>query len=68
MIEGVVVSFDEHAGWGVLETGDGESLFFHCVGIRGGTRSIPVGVRVAATRSVGQRGHDEADDVHRLAP
>ena len=68
MIDGVVASFDESAGWGVLVTADGERLFFHCVNIRGGGRRIPVGERVAATRAVGQRGRDEAVDVHLLVP
>lgn len=67
MIEGLVSAFDEHAGWGVLETDGGERLFFHCVHIRGGSRSIAVGTRAGATRSVGQRGRDEAVDVHALA-
>lgn len=68
MIEGVVAAFDEPAGWGVLAADDGERLFFHCVSIRGGGRSIPVGARVGATRSVGQRGRDEAVDIHLVAP
>ncbi|HET9090357.1 MAG TPA: hypothetical protein VFN54_08715 [Acidimicrobiales bacterium] len=66
MIEGVIADFDEHAGWGLLAADDGETYFFHCVSIRGGGRHINVGVRVGATRSVGQRGHDEASDVHLL--
>ncbi len=66
MIEGVVADFDEHAGWGVLAADDGERFFFHCVSIRGGGRRIDVGVRAGATRSVGQRGRDEATDVHLL--
>ena len=68
MIKGVVASFDEHAGWGVLAADDGEQLFFHCVSIRGGGRSVPVGARVGASRAVGQRGHDEAADVHLITP
>ena len=67
MIEGVVADFDERAGWGVLATDDGERLFFHCVGIRGGGRRVAVGARVGATRVVGQRGRDEAVDIHLVA-
>ncbi len=59
--------FDEHAGWGTLETAGGEVLFFHCVSIRGGGRRIERGTRVGATRGPGQRGRDEATDVHPLA-
>ena len=66
MIEAVVASFDEHAGWGTLTSTTGESLFFHCVNIRGGARTIDAGVRVGATRVAGQRGRDEATDVHPL--
>ena len=68
MIEGVVANFDDHAGWGVLVTNGGEQLFFHCVSIRGGGRTIAVHARVGAVRSVGQRGRDEALDVYLLAP
>lgn len=66
MIEAVVATFDEHAGWGTLECATGEMLFFHCVEIRGGTRTIDRGVRVGATRTPGHRGRDEAADVHPL--
>lgn len=66
MIEAVVATFDEHAGWGTLESTTGETLFFHCVAIRGGGRTIERGVRVGATRAAGQRGRDEATDVHPL--
>jgi cold shock CspA family protein len=68
VIEGVVAAFDDHAGWGVLETDVGEQIFFHCVSIRGGGRTIAVGARVGATRTAGQRGRDEAVDVHLVEP
>ena len=61
-----MATFDEHAGWGTLECATGETLFFHCVEIRSGTRTIDRGVRVGATRTLGHRGRDEAADVHPL--
>jgi cold shock CspA family protein len=67
VIEAVVASFDEHAGWGTLASPSGETLFFHCVEIRGGSRRIDVGTRVMATRVAGQRGRDEAADVHPMS-
>ncbi len=62
-----MASFDERAGWGTLTSTSGESLFFHCVEIRGGSRSIDVGTRVWATRVAGQRGRDEAADVRPMS-
>ncbi|MGH9021378.1 MAG: hypothetical protein ACRDV0_10240 [Acidimicrobiales bacterium] len=55
-----VVSFDAARGLGLLETDEGESLSFHCVEIADQSRSITVGARVSASRSVGRLGYDEA--------
>ncbi len=59
-MRGVVAEFDAARGLGVIVTDDGESLAFHCVAIADGSRSIAVGTRVEAARSVGRLGRDEA--------
>ena len=46
MSRGVVVSFDEHVGLGVVQTQDGTDYSFHCTQIAGGSRTIDVGARV----------------------
>ena len=56
---GVVQSFDDNRGDGVVRSDGGESFYFHCVSISDGTRHIDAGVRVSARRSVGLRGRDE---------
>ncbi len=60
MIEGVVEEFDAYRGVGVVRARGGERLFFHCVEIADGSRSIDVGTPVRARRAAGQRGDDEA--------
>ncbi len=42
---------------------NGERLYFHCVDIADGTRTIGVGERVTAERTVGHLGHDEAVEI-----
>ncbi|HEY7930935.1 MAG TPA: hypothetical protein VIC81_01570 [Acidimicrobiales bacterium] len=59
-IRGTVVDFEERRGDGWLTSDQGESLYFHCVEIADGTRSILVGARVRARRGPGRRGVDEA--------
>ncbi len=66
MLTGRVTAFDERSGVGEFTTDNGESLFFHCVSIADGSRTIPVGVRASAERSVGHRGRDEAAAVTSL--
>jgi cold shock CspA family protein len=66
VVEGTVEAFDERRGDGWLVTDGGERFYFHCVVIASGSRSIPVGVRVSAKRSVGRLGRDEVDDVRQL--
>ncbi len=60
MIEGVVEEFDVYRGVGVVRDDRGERLFFHCVEIADGSRSIEPGTSVRAQRAAGQRGSDEA--------
>lgn len=63
-IVGVVESFDEAFGTGVIRSDAEERLAFHCIEIADGTRTIAVGTPVRATRSVGRRGHDEATAIY----
>ncbi len=65
-VRGTVESFDEVRGLGVVRSDDGHSLGFHCVDIADGTRSIDVGARVRAVRSVGRLGHDEVTFVEKV--
>jgi cold shock CspA family protein len=66
IVEGVVESFDERRGDGIVKSDRGERLYFHCVTIADGTRHIDPGARVRARRRVGHVGHDEVDDVVRV--
>lgn len=63
---GTVESFDADRGLGVLRSVDDVALGFHCVDIADGTRTVAVGARVRAQRSVGRRGHDEVLKVEAL--
>jgi len=63
MIEGVIAAFNDARGDGVFRDNRGEALYFHCVNIRDGSRTIEVGVRAQATRAVGHLGFDEVVDV-----
>jgi hypothetical protein len=67
MIEGVIATFSDTRGDGVFRDARGESLYFHCVNILDGSRTIRVGVRARASRAVGHLGCDEAIDVVALA-
>jgi cold shock CspA family protein len=60
VIHGSIESFDDRRGDGRLIAENGERLYFHCVDIADGTRTIDVGERVTAERAVGHLGHDEA--------
>ena len=59
-MKGLVEAFDDHRGDGHVRSDDGERLYFHCVNIADGSRTIAVGERVSARRAVGHLGHDEA--------
>jgi cold shock CspA family protein len=43
---GVVVSFEEHAGLGLVRSDTGSVLAFHCISIADGTRTIQNGQAV----------------------
>ncbi len=62
-VTGVVASFDDRRGDGVLLTDAGEHLYFHCVAIADGTRTIGEGLRARGRRGVGRTGRDEVLDV-----
>jgi len=63
MVVGRVTAFDDRRGDGEVVTDDGESLYFHCVSIADGSRTIAVGTAVQADRAVGHRGRDEASNL-----
>ncbi len=56
---GVVEVFDDQRGDGVVVSDAGEQLYFHCVAISDGSRTIDVGTLVVGERRVGHRGRDE---------
>ena len=60
VVRGRVVEFDEHKGYGHVETEDGRRLFFHCTAIADGTRTIPVGTEVGFEVVAGHLGRWEA--------
>ena len=45
-IEGVVESFDDAVGLGVVRAIDGRQVPFHCIGIADGSRTIAAGTPV----------------------
>lgn len=65
---GRVAEYDDHKGYGYLETGDGDRLFFHCTAIADGSRTIPEGVDVEYEAVTDPRGKPEAADVRPLPP
>jgi cold shock CspA family protein len=67
VITGVIESFDERRGDGLLRNGDGVGFYFHCVAIADGSRSISPGVGAEGRRVVGRLGHDEVVSVRSLA-
>jgi cold shock CspA family protein len=62
-MNGRIESFDDRRGDGLLRTDAGEGLYFHCVNIADGSRSIAPGTSVSARRQVGHLGHDEAVEI-----
>lgn len=67
-LEGRVVEFDDHKGYGWVETGDGCRLFFHCTAIADGSRSIPEGTAVTFDVVAGHLGRWEAGNVAPAPP
>ena len=64
ILTGVVVSFDDAAGLGVVRGEDGSELPFHCTAIADGTRSIQEQARVHYSVVPGRAGRFEANDLH----
>lgn len=60
---GVVASFDEPRGLGVITTAEGDEVPFHCTAIADGTRTISVGERVRFQLVPGPMGRWEASRV-----
>jgi hypothetical protein len=65
--QGVIEAFDERRGDGVFRSNLGEALYFHCVTIADGTRTIDVGAKADGERAVGHLGRDEIMDVRALS-
>jgi cold shock CspA family protein len=53
---GVVASFDDHGGWGVVAGAGGAEWYFHCTRIADGSRAIPAGTTVTFEVSPGPTG------------
>jgi cold shock protein len=60
---GVVADFDEPRGLGTIRGDDRVELPFHCTAIADGTRTIPVGQRVAFVVVAGLVGRWEAASI-----
>jgi cold shock CspA family protein len=63
VIRGVVESFDDARGYGLVRDGNDVGFFLHCVEIADGTRTIAVGTSVSGERRVGHLGYDEVASV-----
>jgi cold shock CspA family protein len=61
----MVVEFDDEKGYGAVRTEDGRELFFHCVSIADGSRSIGIGTAVEFEVVPGHLGRWEAAQVRR---
>jgi len=59
-MDGRVVRFDAHKGYGFVRSADGEELFFHCTAITDGSRTVEVGTEVEFERVAGHSGRYEA--------
>jgi cold shock CspA family protein len=62
-LRGVVEGFDDRRGDGTVRTASGERLYFHCVAIADGSRTITPGTAVSLRRGVGHLGRDEALEI-----
>jgi CspA family cold shock protein len=60
---GVVESFDDPRGLGVVRSDDGVDYPFHCTAVADGTRTIAVGTPVSFRVAAGRRGRWEATDL-----
>ena len=62
-MNGAVVAFDEHKGYGTVRADDGAEYFFHCTQISDGSRTIDVGATVTFDVRPGHLGRWEATAV-----
>ncbi len=60
---GIVATFDEQAGYGILRDDEGHEHFFHCTAIVDGSRTITPGTRVAFNLTPGRQGNYEAGSI-----
>lgn len=58
-VTGIIESFDDRRGDGVLLSHEGERFYFHCLSIADGSRHIDPGVPAQGERRVGHVGRDE---------
>lgn len=64
--QGIVSSFDESTGLGVISVGESSVVPFHCIVISDGTRKITVGSRVTFSVFPALKGRIEAKRVEKL--
>ena len=62
-MNGTVVDFDEHRGYGTVRGDDGVEHFFHCTAVADGSRTIAVGTAVTYDVVPGRLGRWEATDL-----
>jgi cold shock CspA family protein len=60
---GVVVSFDDPRGLGVVRRDDGTEYPFHCTALADGTRTVAVGAVVTFGVVAGRAGRWEASSI-----
>ncbi len=60
---GVVASFDDPRGLGVIQRDDGTEYPFHCTAIADGTRTVAVGAAVSFRVAAGRNGRWEAASI-----
>jgi len=62
-MKGRIEAFSDHRGDGLVRIDNGEVLYFHCVSIADGSRSVDIDDAVTVRRGVGHIGHDEAFEI-----
>ena len=62
-LEGVVASFDDHAGLGEIEAASGARYWFHCTRIADGSRHVDPGRQVTFRVVPGHHGRWEAAEI-----
>lgn len=62
-LRGRIVAFSDDAGFGTVETPDGQRYFFHCTQIADGSRTIDVDIPVSFDVMPGHLGQWEATSI-----